>query len=94
MSNQDKEVVLVTGCGSGIGKALARAFHRAGHRVCATARRPEPMADLACCARAAFSAMSDALRMERLPFMSKWLPVEVRDRLPSQPFMLDGLTRS
>jgi short-subunit dehydrogenase len=41
-----KSVVLITGCGSGIGKALARAFHRAGHPVCATARRLETMADL------------------------------------------------
>jgi NAD(P)-dependent dehydrogenase (short-subunit alcohol dehydrogenase family) len=40
------DIVLITGCGSGIGKALARAFHQAGHRVCATARRPETMADL------------------------------------------------
>jgi short-subunit dehydrogenase len=39
-------VVLITGCGSGIGKALARAFHRAGHTVCATARRLETMTDL------------------------------------------------
>lgn len=38
--------ILITGCGSGIGKALARAFHQAGHHVCATARRPETMADL------------------------------------------------
>jgi short-subunit dehydrogenase len=44
MSKQD--IVLITGCGSGIGKALARAFHQAGHRVCATARRPDTMADL------------------------------------------------
>lgn len=41
-----KESILITGCGSGIGKALARAFHQAGHHVCATARRPETMADL------------------------------------------------
>lgn len=41
------DLVLITGCGSGIGKALARAFHAAGWRVCATARRPETIADLA-----------------------------------------------
>jgi short-subunit dehydrogenase len=41
------EVVLITGCGSGIGKALAQAFHRRGHRVCATARRLHTMQDLA-----------------------------------------------
>jgi short-subunit dehydrogenase len=41
------EVVLITGCGSGIGKALALAFHRQGHRVYATARRLQTMNDLA-----------------------------------------------
>ena len=41
------DVVLITGCGSGIGKALARAFHRQGRRVCATARKLDAMADLA-----------------------------------------------
>ncbi len=40
------EVVLITGCSSGIGKALALAFHRQGHTVCATARRPEMLNDL------------------------------------------------
>ncbi len=41
-----KEVVLITGCGSGIGQALAKAFHEQGHLVCATARRLEAMAEL------------------------------------------------
>lgn len=41
------ELVLITGCGSGIGKALAQAFHRAGHAVCATARRLDTLSDLA-----------------------------------------------
>ncbi len=40
-------VVLITGCGSGIGQALAVAFHARGHIVCATARRLETMAELA-----------------------------------------------
>lgn len=40
------EVVLITGCGSGIGKALARAFHQHGVAVCATARRLPTMDDL------------------------------------------------
>lgn len=41
------EVVLITGCGSGIGQALAQAFHLSGQRVCATARRLDTMAGLA-----------------------------------------------
>jgi short-subunit dehydrogenase len=41
------EVVLITGCGSGIGKALALAFHQQGHRVYATARRLKTMQELA-----------------------------------------------
>lgn len=41
-----QEVVLITGCGSGIGQALARAFQRGGQRVCATARRLDTLAPL------------------------------------------------
>jgi len=47
MKLQKQEVVLITGCGSGIGKALALAFHQQGFKVCATARRVDAMADLA-----------------------------------------------
>lgn len=43
---QMQELVLITGCGSGIGQALARAFHRSGQRVCATARRIDTLAPL------------------------------------------------
>lgn len=46
MNLSSNEVVLITGCGSGIGKALARAFHQRGFQVCATARRPDTMRDL------------------------------------------------
>ena len=41
-----QDIALITGCGSGIGKALARRLHQSGVKVCATARRPETMADL------------------------------------------------
>jgi len=47
MANKSNEVVLITGCGSGIGKALALAFHAKGHVVYATARRVSAMDDLA-----------------------------------------------
>ena len=46
MKLTSNEVVLITGCGSGIGKALAWAFHRQGFKVCATARRVATMDDL------------------------------------------------
>ncbi|MFD9128933.1 SDR family NAD(P)-dependent oxidoreductase [Kitasatospora sp. NPDC059571] len=39
--------VLITGCSSGMGREAALALHRLGHRVYATARRPETLADLA-----------------------------------------------
>lgn len=35
---QDKQVVLVTGAGSGIGRAIALSLARAGHHVCASMR--------------------------------------------------------
>jgi len=47
MASLEKQVVLVTGCSTGIGRALAREVNAAGHRTFATARRPETLADLA-----------------------------------------------
>jgi NAD(P)-dependent dehydrogenase (short-subunit alcohol dehydrogenase family) len=41
------QVVLITGCSSGIGRALAEEFVGSGHRVVATARRQETIEDLA-----------------------------------------------
>lgn len=47
MSVRRPLVVLITGCSSGIGRALARELARRGHRVFASARRIEAIADLA-----------------------------------------------
>ncbi len=41
-----QDIVLITGCGAGIGKALAIEFHRRGVKVCATARRQASIDDL------------------------------------------------
>jgi NAD(P)-dependent dehydrogenase (short-subunit alcohol dehydrogenase family) len=46
MGSLSDQVVLVTGCSSGIGRALARAFDQQGHRVFATARRLETLMGL------------------------------------------------
>jgi NADP-dependent 3-hydroxy acid dehydrogenase YdfG len=47
MSNPRRDqVVLVTGCSTGIGRALARELVAQGHRTFATARRLESIADL------------------------------------------------
>jgi short-subunit dehydrogenase len=40
------DIVLITGCGSGIGRALAQRFHQVGVKVCATARRLDTLAEL------------------------------------------------
>jgi NAD(P)-dependent dehydrogenase (short-subunit alcohol dehydrogenase family) len=47
MPSLEKQVVLVTGCSTGIGRALALELHAGGHRVFASARRPDSIADLA-----------------------------------------------
>ncbi len=47
MTHTDHGIVLITGCGSGIGQALARTYHRQGRTVCATARRLDTLAPLA-----------------------------------------------
>lgn len=44
---KSKPSVLITGCSSGLGHALALRFARGGYPTCATARRPESLADLA-----------------------------------------------
>lgn len=41
-----QQIVLITGCSSGIGRALAVEFASQGHRVIASARRPDSIADL------------------------------------------------
>ncbi len=45
-SSDCSRVWLITGCSSGFGRALAEAALAAGHRVVATARKPEALADL------------------------------------------------
>jgi NAD(P)-dependent dehydrogenase (short-subunit alcohol dehydrogenase family) len=47
MTSLAKQVVLVTGCSTGIGRALAQELHARGHRPFATARRPDSIRDLA-----------------------------------------------
>jgi NAD(P)-dependent dehydrogenase (short-subunit alcohol dehydrogenase family) len=46
MANLENQVVMITGCSSGIGRALAGAFSTSGHRVVATARNIEAVEDL------------------------------------------------
>lgn len=47
MASLEKQVVLVTGCSTGIGRALVKELKARGHRPFATARKLESIADLA-----------------------------------------------
>ena len=47
MAGLENQVVLITGCSSGIGRAMVQEFAASGHRVVATARRLESIEDLA-----------------------------------------------
>src|SRR5512144_2041882 len=47
MASLEKQVVLVTGCSTGIGRALVHELRARGHRPFATARRLDSLADLA-----------------------------------------------
>jgi len=47
MTSLEEQVVIVTGCSTGIGRALACELRARGHRPFATARRLESIADLA-----------------------------------------------
>ena len=47
MARLENQVVLITGCSSGIGRAMVQEFAASGHRVVATARRLESIEDLA-----------------------------------------------
>ena len=49
MSQLRDQVVVITGCSTGIGRALAEEFSRCGHRTFATARRIEALAGLTDC---------------------------------------------
>lgn len=46
MKSLEDQVVLITGCSTGIGRALTHEFAERGHRVMATARRLESLDDL------------------------------------------------
>jgi NAD(P)-dependent dehydrogenase (short-subunit alcohol dehydrogenase family) len=46
MQHDDSQVVLVTGCSTGIGRALALEMARRGQRVFGSARRPETLNDI------------------------------------------------
>src|SRR5271156_4384363 len=46
VASKNTQVWLITGCSRGLGRALAEAVLAAGHRLVATARNPEQLAEL------------------------------------------------
>ena len=83
--------VLITGCSTGIGRALALELHGRGLTVCATARRPETLAELHAaglrtyaldvCSPASIAALAEQLR-ERLALHHSAIQVSTGSRDP------------
>lgn len=64
MGKLNSQIVLVTGCSTGIGRALAREFTGQGHRTFATARRIEALSDLDGCEHLSLD-VTDAASIDR-----------------------------
>ena len=71
MNDENRKVILVTGCSSGIGREAAERLARKGHFVYATARRNESLDELSARAR----AVGDQMRVEQLD-VQDWCSIQ------------------
>ncbi len=84
------QVVLITGCSSGIGRSAAAALLTRGHTVYATARRAESVDEL----REAFASFGDRTRVRRLDVTEPATSEEVLADITSREGRLDALVNN
>jgi short-subunit dehydrogenase len=88
---QKKPVCLITGASAGIGVALAREFARAGWDLALTARREQPMVELAQELRKQYGTRSHIIPAD----LSKpGAPADILMRLAKKKILVDGLVNN
>ena len=89
--NKQRPVCLITGASAGIGAALAREFAKAGWDLALTARREEPMVELATELKEKFGATSHIIVAD---LAKPGACVDILERLATKTNHIDGLVNN